>query len=211
MIDEDDFIAISTLQHYSYCPRQCALIHQEQSFSENIHTLRGRRVHEKVDTAGSHLEDGIRTETALPLVSEQLGLSGIADLVEVLPDGTLRPVEYKHGRRKESLHDDLQVAAQAICLEEMTGKTITEGIIYHHSSRRRRSVPMTSALRSMVQETVEAVRAMLKSGRLPPPIEDFAKCRECSLQDICQPALIKAAHQHHDMAQTLFNPEDEEI
>ncbi|MCL7419492.1 MAG: CRISPR-associated protein Cas4 [Methylobacter sp.] len=210
MIDEDDFIAISTLQHYSYCPRQCALIHQEQSFSENIHTLRGRRVHEKVDTAGSHLEDGIRIETALPLVSEQLGLSGIADLVEVLPDGMLRPIEYKHGRRKESLHDDLQVAAQAICLEEMTGKTITEGIIYHHSSRRRRSVPMTSTLRSLVRETVEAVRDMLKSGHLPPPIEDFAKCRECSLQDICQPALIKAAHQHHDMAQTLFNPEDEE-
>ena len=211
MLEDDDTIAISALQHYSYCPRQCALIHQEQSFTENIHTLRGRRVHEKVDTAGTHDQDGVRTETALPLVSEQLGLSGIADIVEVLKDGTLRPVEYKHGRRKQSEHDDLQVAAQAICLEEMTGKAIPEGIIYHHSSRRRRSVPITPEMRRLVRETTAAARAMLKSGRLPPPLADSAKCKECSLQETCQPALIQALKHHRALAETLFTPEDDEI
>lgn len=121
-MDTDDPVPLSALQHYSYCPRQCALIHQEQTFSENVFTIRGRIVHERVDQPETRLEEGIEVQTAVPLASARLGLSGIADVVEVLPDGSLCPVEYKHGPRRQKAHDDIQVAAQAMCLEEMTGK-----------------------------------------------------------------------------------------
>ena len=131
-----DPVPLSALQHYSYCPRQCALIHQEQSFEENVFTLRGQRDHERVDEPDTRHEDGIRIEQALPLYCDRLGLSGKADVVEFLPDGTPRPVEYKHGPRRAKGHDDIQVAAQALCLEEMTGKQVDEGVIFHHTSRR---------------------------------------------------------------------------
>jgi CRISPR-associated exonuclease Cas4 len=208
---DDDTIPISALQHYSYCPRQCALIHQEQTFTENVHTLRGRRVHEQVDEPGSWVDGELIVETALPLYSEKLGLSGIADVVERLPDGSLRPVEYKHGKRREKRHDDIQAAAQAMCLEEMTGKAIHEAVIYHHSSRRRRVVPITAALRQDVVETVQAVRALLQSQRLPPPVQDAALCRECSLKDSCQPDMIRALSANPGFAANLFSPDEDEI
>jgi len=162
-------VPLSALQHYSYCPRQCALIHVEQSFEENLFTLRGRVVHERVDEAESCLEGGIRIERALPLYSEKYGLTGKADLVEFLPDGTPYPVEYKHGPRRAKLHDEIQLVGQAICLEEMTGRRVPEGAIYHHSSRRRRPVVVTAELRSRTLEIAEAVREMLETKSVPPP------------------------------------------
>lgn len=121
MSEEGDPIPISALEHWSYCPRQCALIHMEQSFSENRHTLRGRAAHAAVDTPDYEIRAGVRAERALPLWSDALGLSGRTDIVEFLPDGTAYPVEYKHGPKRQRAHDNLQVAAQALCLEEMTG------------------------------------------------------------------------------------------
>ena len=117
-MDDTLQIPLSALQHYSYCPRQCALIHQEQTFTENVFTLRGQRVHERVDEPDTRSEKGVRIEQALPLYCDRLGLSGKADIVEFLPDGTPRPVEYKHGPRRQKEHDDIQVAAQALCLED---------------------------------------------------------------------------------------------
>lgn len=187
--ESDDPIMLSALQHWSYCPRQCALIHLEQAFDENIHTMRGNAVHAHVDDSGFETFEGVRSERALPVWSDQLGLIGKCDVVEFHPDGQIHPVEYKHGKKRAKLHDDLQLAAQAMCLEEMTGRSVTHGSIYHHSSRRRREVAITATLRAQVKETVAAIRLLLASDVLPAPVND-ARCKECSLKDICQPEVL---------------------
>lgn len=200
-------IMLSALQHYSYCPRQCALIHVEQSFADNVHTMRGHAVHRRVDEPEIAEINGVRVERALPLYSERLGLVGRADVVEFMSDGTPYPVEYKHGSRRTRAHDDLQLAAQAMCLEEMTGKPVHFGAIYHHSSRRRRQVEITDALRQEVEHTTAAIRDMLASGKPPPPVND-KRCDQCSLLEICQPAAMAAVKKLHLMRQALFEPED---
>jgi len=197
---------LSALQHWSYCPRQCALIHVEQVFDENVFTMRGNAAHERVDNPGFETFEGVRAERALPVWSDRLGLIGKCDVVEFHPDGHIYPVEYKHGRKREKIHDDLQLAAQAMCLEEMTGKAITHGAIYHHSSRRRREVVITQELRNKVEETVNAIRVMMDSGKLPPPVND-ARCKECSLNEICQPQVVAGRAAQHRLLETLFEPE----
>jgi CRISPR-associated exonuclease Cas4 len=189
--ESDDIIMISALQHYSYCPRQCALIHVEQEFSDNVHTARGDAVHAHVDEPGWEIQSGARVERALPVWSDRLGLTGRCDAVEFRKDGSIYPVETKHGPRKTKVHDDLQLTAQAVCLEEMTGKPVPRGAIYHHSSRRRREVVITDALRIQVEEVTAAVRALLISGKLPAPAND-TRCKECSLKEICQPEALAA-------------------
>ncbi|MHB9102113.1 MAG: CRISPR-associated protein Cas4 [Sulfuricella sp.] len=200
-----DPIMLSALQHWSYCPRQCALIHVEQAFDENVFTMRGNAAHERVDDPGFETFEGVRAERALPVWSDRLGLVGKCDVVEFHPDGHIYPVEYKHGPKREKSHDDIQLAAQAMCLEEMTGKVITHGAIYHHDSRRRREVAITQALRDKVEETVNAIRAMMDSGKLPPPVND-ARCKECSLKEICQPQAVAARATQHVLLETLFEP-----
>jgi len=202
-----DPIMLSALQHWSYCPRQCALIHLEQAFAENVHTMRGNAAHERADDLGYETFEGVRSERALPVWCDSLGLVGKCDVVEFHPDGSIYPVEYKHGRKKPQAHDDLQLAAQALCLEEMFGKPVLKGAIYHHSSRRRREVAITSELRQQVTDTLAAIRAMLDSGKLPPPAND-ARCKECSLNDICQPQAITRSSTQTTLEQTLYEPEN---
>jgi CRISPR-associated exonuclease Cas4 len=204
-LNNDEPINVSALNQYAYCPRRCGLIYLESEFSDNIHTSRGSVEHERADqSAWVITKEGTRAEYALPVWSDRLGLVGRCDVVEFWPDGGVYPVEYKHGARKKWLNDDLQLAAQAICLEEMTGKPVTHGAIYHHTSRRRREVAITDSLRQQVEETVSAVRALLASGKLPPPVND-ARCKECSLKEICQPqALADKTHQH-ELLNELFN------
>ena len=199
-------VMISALEHYSYCPRQCALIHVEQAFDDNVHTMRGHAAHERVDDPGYEQRPGSRIERALPVWSDRLGLVGKCDVVEFDAGGVPYPVEYKHGRKRAKFHDDLQVAAQAMCLEEMTGKTVPRGAIYHFSSRRRREVPITPELRKHVGETVTAIRAMLLRGILPPAVND-ARCDECSLKDICQPEAMAAHKLQHSLYSKLFDPD----
>lgn len=199
-------IMLSALQHYSYCPRQCALIHIEQVFDENVHTMRGNAVHKRVDEPGMESFEGERTEYALPVWSERLGLIGKCDAVEFYPDGRIYPVEYKHGKKRAKAHDDIQLAAQAICLEEMTGKPVTHGAIYHHSSRRRREVVINESLRQKVVETVAAVRTLLNAGKLPPPVDD-ARCNECSLKAICQPRISGNEDRLRQVRMELFEPD----
>jgi CRISPR-associated exonuclease Cas4 len=203
---ESEPIPLSALQHWAYCPRQCALIHQEQEFADNVHTARGQAVHRLVDEPGYELKAGVRVERSPPLWSERLGLVGKADMVEIHPDGTAFPVEFKHGRKRRARHDDIQLAAQALCLEEMLGRPVPKGAIYHASSHRRREVEITPELRALVAETADAIRAMLASGRLPPPVND-QRCRECSLKDICQPELTAGRDQHRQVLATLFDPD----
>jgi CRISPR-associated exonuclease Cas4 len=202
----DEAIMISAIEHYSYCPRQCALIHIEQAFADNVHTRRGDAVHERVDEPGYEVTPGVRTERALPLRCERLGLVGKADVVEFHADGVPYPVEYKYGKKRQARHDDLQLAAQAVCLEEMTGKVVNLGAIYHHSSRRRREVAIDARLRAELEQTVSAIRAMLRAGDLPPPVND-ARCKECSLKEICQPEAMAAHSRLRELRRKLFEPD----
>lgn len=211
MIDQDS-IPISALQHWCYCPRQCLLIHAEQAFEENVHTLRGQAVHSRVDEPAVETLPGRKVARAEPLWNDRLGLTGKADVVEFLPDGTPYPVEYKHGRKGKAgrgVHDDLQLAAQALCLEEMTGRPVPTGAIYHASSHRRREVVLTLALRQMVEDTIAAIRAALATGTLPPPVND-ERCRECSLIDLCQPAAVAAKDRQKFLSAHLFSSEADE-
>ena len=153
MREDGDPIPLSALQHWCYCPRQCGLIHLEQAFADNLHTARGNAVHRLVDTPGYEMQAGVKVERALPLWSDQFGLIGKADLVEFHPNGRIFPVEFKHGRRRQKRHDDVQLAAQAMCLEEMLGRPVTHGAIYHASSRRRREVEITPALRALSERS----------------------------------------------------------
>lgn len=205
-MSETDPIPISALQHWAYCPRQCGLIHLEQAFDDNIHTARGQAVHHLVDEPGYEMQSGVKVERALPLWSDRLGLIGKADLVEFHPDGSIYPVEFKHGRKRQKIHDDIQLAAQAMCLEDMLGRPVPQGAIYHASSRRRREVAITPELRAQVETTANAIRAMLASGVLPNPVND-ERCRECSLKDICQPEALAATRKLRNERQHLFDEE----
>ncbi len=193
-MEPPDPIALSALQHWAYCPRQCGLIHLEQAFDDNLHTLRGNAVHRQVDDPGFELRRGLRVERALPVWSDTLGLIGKADVVEFEPNGTPYPVEYKHGSRHKAADiaacDDLQLAGQALCLQEMTGRAVPEGALYYASSRRRRVVAISDSLRGQVRATRDAVADMLASGKLPLPTADTRRCKGCSLHDRCQPEAV---------------------
>jgi CRISPR-associated exonuclease Cas4 len=200
-------IPLSAFNHWVYCPRRCGLIHQEGEFTDNIHTTRGNAEHGRVDRATHEtMHSGARAEYALPVWSDRLGLIGKCDVVEFWPDGTIYPVEYKHGPKRKWLNDDLQLAAQAICLEDMLGRTVPTGAIFHASSRRRRELAITPELRQMVIETTKAIRAMLASNKLPPPVND-ARCKECSMREICQPAALADATRLTRLHDELLTPE----
>lgn len=199
---DDEIVLVSALEHFSYCPRQCALIHIENVFDENIFTLRGSRAHERADEPEVTEEDGKRVERAVPIWSNRLGLQGKADVIEFRDDGTVYPVEYKHGPRRAKVHDDLQLCAQALCLEEMLGCSIAKGAIYHHSSRRRREVTFDEALRRNTEEAIAGVRRMLIAGVLPPPADD-ARCPKCSLIDACMPSAASLMPRSLDV---IFTP-----
>lgn len=191
---EEDLVPISALQHYSYCPRQCALIHVEQTFDENLFTLRGRRVHERVERSETETVGGVRTEFALPLWSERLGLVGKADAVWFMADGTPYPVEHKVGRKKAREADDIQLCAQALCLEEMLDRPVPAGAVFYYASRRRREVAFSQDLRAITEKTAVAVHALLAARQLPAPAAD-ARCRHCSLIDACMPFTLARLHQ----------------
>lgn len=199
-----ELIPISALQHWSYCPRQCALIHVEQVFADNVHTARGHAVHKLVDEPGAERVGTVRIERAMPLWNEALGLIGKADLVEFDAVGNAYPVEYKHGPRRKSAHDELQLAAQALCLEEMTGRAVPCGALFQFSSRRRREVVIDSALRARVVEVTQAIRRQIESGTLPPPLIADPRCRACSLIELCQPAALGARDRYRRLLGELL-------
>ena len=163
-MDEDDVIALSALQHYLYCPRQCALIHVEQLWAESRHTAEGRLLHEKADQPKMERRKGVRVVTAMPLAEVRLGISGIADVVEFHqePHGEQAfPVEYKRGRPKAHRADEVQLCAQALCLESMLDQQIHAGALYYGATRRRVDVCFDDELRQLTLDTIAAVRSML--------------------------------------------------
>jgi CRISPR-associated exonuclease Cas4 len=206
MGSEPDPINVSALNQYAYCPRRCGLIYLEGQFYDNIHTQRGNEEHERVDQAAhTIMREGARVEYALPIWSERLGLIGKCDVVEFWPDGVVYPVEYKHGPRRAWLNDDVQLAAQALCLEEMLGTSIERGAIFHAGSKRRRVIEVTVPLRKEVAMVVTAIRAMLANDRLPEPTTETRRCEECSMKDACQPEAARAS-QSSGPWQGLFEP-----
>lgn len=202
-----DPVFLSAIEHYSYCPRQWALIHIEQQFAENVHTMRGQAAHEIVDEHSIKTEKGVRVERSLPLYSLTHNLVGRADVVEFHPDGTIYPVEYKHGGKRAKAHDELQLAAQALCLEEMLGRPVPRGAIYHISSNQRREVEIDAPLRAQLLKALEEIRARESSGTLPPPVND-SRCRECSLNEICQPGAIRSCMA--ESVASLFSVDEDE-
>jgi CRISPR-associated exonuclease Cas4 len=201
--NDAELVMISALEHWSYCPRQCALIHLEQTFDENIYTLQGHMLHERADEEASELRGDVRIERAVPLWSRRLGLVGRADVVEFHAQMTF-PIEYKSGPRRKWGHDDLQLCAQALCLEEMTGKTVPRGAIYHHGARRRREVAFDEPLRQRVVEAVADIRQMLTTRALPPAVND-ARCQHCSLKDSCLPSVVGEAARVRVLQASLFH------
>nr|WP_316655118.1 CRISPR-associated protein Cas4 [uncultured Gellertiella sp.] len=191
--EEREPIPLSALQHAVYCLRQAALIHVERAWADNRFTAEGNVLHAVADKGGHRKLRGIRRVMALPLASTRLNLSGIADVVEFRdgPDGsTAWPLEYKRGKPKLHRADEVQLCAQALCLEEMTGRPVPEGALFYAETKRRLVVPFDEDLRRLTEETVAALAAILETGRTPPPTPHRARCRACSLIDLCRPDAI---------------------
>lgn len=203
---DDDLVLISALEHWSYCPRQCALIHLEQTYDENIYTLRGNRAHARAHQESVDSAAGIRVTRGLPLWSNELGLIGKADIVEWHGE-TPYPVEYKVGKRRTWGHEVLQLCAQAICLSETTGRPVPAGAIYHVGSKRRREVQFTDDDHAAVRRAVQDVRRMLIEQRLPLAVND-ARCPNCSLVDACLPGLASHPAVLRGHYAELFHPND---
>ncbi len=198
-------VPISAIEHFSYCPRQCALIHVEQTFDENVYTIRGSLAHQRVESAESTVEHGIRVVRDIPLWSERYGLRGKSDAVEFHRAGPF-PVEYKVGR-PHGIHADLQLCAQALCLEEMLGVAVPVGAIYHHATRSRRDVAFTPDLRARVVEVIEQIREILVRQVVPTAPND-RRCPSCSLYASCMPAVVAEPDRIRGLQGALFQPFD---
>ena len=186
-------IPVSALNQYSYCPRRCALIFIEQLWDENIFTAEGRIMHEKVHEEGGESRGSVRIARGVPLRSQQLGLVGVADVVEFHRiDKSIWhpfPVEYKRGKPKPDHCDAVQLCAQALCLEEMLSVVVPQGALFYGKTRRRTDVAFDEALRRETEETAARARDLIRVGVTPPPV--YAKrCESCSLVAECMPKVI---------------------
>lgn len=187
-MDDSRLVPLSALQHYAYCPRQCALIHNEQVWAENYHTAEGQLLHQRVDSGVPETRKGIRYERGVSVSAERLGLVGKLDLVEIdLLTGEQKPVEYKRGKPKVEDWDRIQVCAQALCLEEMRNITISEGAIWYWEVRRREVVVIDAGLRETTLATIGGAQNLLSAGNTPLPIDKKRRCKGCSLVDLCEP------------------------
>jgi CRISPR-associated exonuclease Cas4 len=199
--DEDDLLPLSGLQHLLFCERQWGLIHIEQQWAENRLTAEGRVLHERAHEGGGETRPGIRIARGVRLRSLRLGLSGQADVVEfhrsgtgvALPDaeGQWRPfpVEYKRGKPKRDAYDEVQLCAQAFCLEEMFGGEVRGGALYYGEPRRRTEVPFTEELRALTEALTRRMHELYAAGRTPSALYE-PKCDSCSLIAICMPRVL---------------------
>ncbi|MBB5753551.1 CRISPR-associated protein Cas4 [Prosthecomicrobium pneumaticum] len=189
---EEALVPLSALQHYLFCPRQCALIHVEQLWAEDAATMEGRLLHEKADAGRPETRPRLRIARGLALRSVALGVAGKADVVEFHgpAPGTPFPVEYKRGKPKAHRADEVQLCAQAICLEEAFGVAVPEGALFYGETRRRLGVPFDAALRALTAEVAVATRALIAAAATPPPVYGPG-CRRCSLEALCRPARLE--------------------
>jgi CRISPR-associated exonuclease Cas4 len=198
---ENALLPLSALQHLLFCERQCALIHLEQVWAENPYTLEGRDLHERVDSLGGESRGEVHIARGLALRSLRLGLSGRADVVELHRAGEPGtgasvpglegrwvpfPVEYKRGRPKHGPADTVQLAAQALCLEEMLGTEVPEGALFYGKTRRRLEVTFDAELRRLTEETSRRLHRLIAAG-VTPRARREPKCERCSLLAVCRP------------------------
>lgn len=197
---DEDLLMISALQHFAFCERQCALIHLEQQWAENKHTVLGEILHERVHGGEKESRGDRISVRSLRLVSYRLGLTGQADLVEFrrsedgrggfLPNREGRwlpyPVEYKKGKPKADDMDEIQLCAQALCLEEQLSVEIPEGALYYGEKKRRHPVSFSPELRKKTEDMAERLHGLVRAGKTPPPVYS-SKCKSCSLMEACQP------------------------
>ena len=202
-------VMLSSLQHYLFCPRQCALIHVEGVWCENFLTAAGRQLHERVDRRGGETRKDVHLATALRLTSQRLGLTGVADMVEFHRQETpldesgqtvaVRlsgrngywrpfPVEYKRGAPKSHRADEVQLCAQALCLEEMLEVTIAAGALFYGETKRRTEVAFDSELRTLTEDVAANVHALMRTDLRPPP-RPGEWCKACSIVEECSPKL----------------------
>lgn len=182
-----ELLPLSALQHYLYCPRQCALIHVEKVWVENRFTAEGSLLHNRADSGCSDRRGCVATDRSVPVRSNDLGLYGVADVVETrIINGkkNLYPVEYKRGSPKLEDWDRVQLCAQAMCLEEMLGISITDGAIFYGKPRRREQVLFTADLRHAVSATCRKMSEMVHTQSTPAP-QHSERCRHCSLKSVC--------------------------
>lgn len=200
---DDELLLLSGIQHFCFCKRQWALIHVEQQWSENLHTAEGRIIHERVDDPFITESRGdVVISRAFPIVSHSLGLTGIADVIEytcadtgiTIPDHEgrwiMKPVEYKRGKPKIDERDEVQLCAQAMCLEEMFGVQIDEADFYYNEIRRRQNLTITEDLRRLVSSLADEMHEIFRNGFTPEAVTG-KHCSLCSLVDICVPKLTK--------------------
>ena len=216
---EDDFLMISGIQHFKFCRRQWALIHIEQQWAENQHTVIGELMHKKVhDPYLREKRKGIIIARALPVSSRKMGISGECDVVEFhkCEDGVklyghrglypIYPVEYKKGKPKITDEDRLQLAAQAMCLEEMFCTEIPKGAIFYGDTRRRESVEITKELKEEVQSMFQEMHEYYRR-KYTPKVKNSKKCRSCSLKEICLPKLGRSLSVKSYISQMLKEEE----
>lgn len=186
-MSDSDKIPLSALLHYKFCPRRFALIHVERLWAENRLTAEGRILHEKTDVPAEDVFAGMKVIRAMPLASEALGIYGVADTVEIFPDGTPFPVEYKHGKPNPHGSDEIQLCAQVLCLEEMTGKPVSGGALFYGKTRRRKNVEISENLRTETLRLISEARALRERGETPRAAYAPEKCNNCSLRELCLP------------------------
>lgn len=195
----EELLPLSGIQHFYFCRRQWALIHVERQWRENALTAEGRLMHERTDNPfDTEVRGGLITARAVPVASYRLGLYGVCDVVEFLPspDGTPlhgragtylpRPVEYKRGKEKNDRCDEVQLCAQAMCLEEMIPVVIPAGYLFYGQTRRRVEVTFDEALRELVARMAAEMHDYYARGHTP-RVKPNKACRSCSLADICLP------------------------
>jgi CRISPR-associated exonuclease Cas4 len=190
----DDYPPLSSLNHLLFCERRCALLRIEGVWVENVHTTGGALDHGRAHAVADRSRTSGRTSSGLRLVSHRLRLTGVADLVEFREGGSEGsevpyPVEYKRGRRKRWDNDEVQLCAQAICLEEMLGVAVPAGAIYHVTSRGRRGVEFTPALRAETEAAAARLHELLAARHVPAP-ELKPRCRGCSIRGVCLPEVF---------------------
>jgi CRISPR-associated exonuclease Cas4 len=185
--EDDRLVPLSALNHLLYCERRCALIHIEDVFVENVFTLEGSLAHNAADTPGYESAAGVRVVRALPLYSKRLGLVGKADIVEFRGEIPY-PVDYKRGKRKKWSNDDVQLCAQALCLEEMVGAAVPRGAIFHAQSKRRREVEFTAAVRAETMTAIQRLHLLFET-RIVPRAVLKPQCEGCSLHEVCLPEM----------------------
>lgn len=192
----DDYLPLSMLNQLEYCPRRFWLMHVCGEMAVNAPVLEGTLQHQRVHTAGAETTAETRTHRRLYVFSHRLRVAGFADVVEEV-QGVLCPVEHKHGHKGQWRNDEVQLCAQALCLEERLAETtapptglqahIPHGEIFYWGSRRRQVVLFSPALRAYTEAAIARAFALLQAGHMPAPIAQRQKCRECSLQPICLP------------------------